>query len=252
VSLSGLHAVVTGGGTGIGAAIAHALATEGAHVTVIGRRIEPLASVAQAIGGLPVCADAGDRTALDAALAIARARFGPVAIAVANAGQALTAPFERTGLDDWRAMFVANVETSFNLAQATIGDLKAAPAGRFVAIASTASLTGYAYASAYTAAKHAVVGMVRSLAREVARTPLTVNAVCPGFTDTPLAEAAIANITAKTGRSSDQALAELAAFNPQRRLVAPAEVAAAVTWLCRPDSGSITGQSISVSGGETM
>jgi len=252
VSLGSVHAVVTGGGTGIGAAIAHVLSAEGARVTVIGRRMAPLETVAHAIGGLPLCADAADRTALCAALAAAREHYGPVAIAVANAGQALTAPFDRIGQDQWRAMFVANVETSFNLAQATLGDLRAAPAGRFVAIASTAALTGYAYASAYAAAKHAVVGMVRSLAREVARTPMTVNAVCPGFTDTPIADEAIENIAAKTGRSSEQALAELAKFNPQRRLVEPAEVAATVAWLCSPDSGSITGQAISVSGGETM
>lgn len=252
MSLGGLHAVVTGGGTGIGAAIAHALAAEGARVTVIGRRMAPLETVAHAIEGLALCADAADRGELDTALVAARERFGPVAIAVANAGQALTVPFERTSLDQWRAMFAANVETSFNLAQATIGDLRAAPAGRFVAIASTAALTGYAYASAYAAAKHAVVGMVRSLAREVARTPITVNAVCPGFTDTPIADDAVANIAAKTGRSSEQALAELTAFNPQRRLVEPAEVASTVAWLCRPDSGSVTGQAISVSGGETI
>jgi len=252
VSLGGVHAVVTGGGTGIGAAIARVLSAEGARVTVIGRRMQPLETVAHEIGGLALRADAADRDALNAALVAAREQSGPVSIAIANAGQALTAPFERTDPDQWRAMFAANVETSFNLAQATLGDLKCAPAGRFVAIASTAALTGYAYASAYAAAKHAVVGMVRSLAREVARTPLTVNAVCPGFTDTPIADEAVANIAAKTGRSSEQARAELAAFNPQRRLVKPAEVAATVAWLCRPDSGSITGQSISVSGGETM
>lgn len=252
MSLAGLHAVVTGGGTGIGAAVARALSGEGARVTLIGRRIEPLQAVAEEIGGLALAADANDRAALDAALADARAQFGPVAIAVANAGHAMTAPFAKTSIADWHAVFGANLGTTVNLAQSVLDDLKAAQAGRFVAIASTAALTGYAYCTAYAAAKHAVLGLVRSLALEVARTPMTVNAVCPGFTDTTIADDAVANIVAKTGRSADDARGELARFNPQGRLVQPDEVARTVAWLCRPGSGSVTGQAISVSGGETM
>jgi len=251
-TLEGVHAVVTGGGTGIGAAIARALAVEGARLTLIGRRAEPLQAVAEEVGALTVAADANDRAALDAALDTARARHGDVGIAVANAGAALTAPFARTSIADWHTVFGANLGTTVNLAQATLDELKRAPAGRFVAVASTAGLTGYAYCTAYAAAKHAVVGLVRSLAREVSSTAMTVNAVCPGFTDTPIADAAIANIATKTGRTVEAAHGELTRFNPQGRLVDPDEVAAAVAWLCNPSSRSVTGQTIAIDGGETM
>lgn len=251
MKLDGLHAVVTGGGTGIGAAVARALSGDGARVTLIGRRREPLEAVANEIGGLALVADAADRTALDVALDAARARFGPFAIAIANAGSTHAAPFERTTYNDIQRMMSANLATAFNLIQATLPDLRAAPAGRIVAVASTAALKGYAYCSAYAAAKHALAGLVRSIAVELARTGVTANAVCPGFTDTPIAEAAIEAIVTRTGRGTDDARASLATFNPQGRLVAPEEVAATVAWLCHPSSGAITGQAISVSGGET-
>lgn len=251
MNLDGLHAVVTGGGTGIGAAVARALAADGAHVTLMGRRPGPLEAVAQDIGGQALAVDAADPRALGAALAQAREGYGPVAIAVANAGATHTAPFERTEYADIERMMTANVATAFNLMQAVLPDLRAASAGRIVAIASTAALKGYAYCSAYAAAKHALAGLTRSVALELARTAVTVNAVCPGFTDTPIAQAAVDTIIAKTGRDAEAARASLAQFNPQGRLVTPDEVAATVAWLCRPSSASITGQMISVSGGET-
>lgn len=252
MSIAGLHAVVTGGGTGIGAATARALAAAGARVTVIGRRAGRLEDVASAIGGHAAVADASDRTALDAALEQARARFGPVALTIANAGSTHTAPFERTALADIDRMMSGNVTTAVNLIQATLPDLRSAAAGRIVAVASTAALKGYAYCSAYVAAKHALLGLVRSVSLELARTPVTVNAVCPGFTDTPIAAAAVETITAKTGRDNEAARAELAKFNPQATLISPEQVAATIVWLCQPSSGAITGQAISVSGGETM
>ena len=252
MKLAGAHAVISGGGTGIGSAIAHALASEGARLTLIGRRAGPIEAVARKLGGFAVQADATDREKLDNVLEEARKRHGSVTILINNAGAALTAPFEKTTLTAWHAMFAANLDTVFHLTQAVLPDLRAAPAGRIVAIASTAAQTGYAYASAYSAAKHGVLGFVRSLAVELARTKVTVNAVCPGFTETAIVDDAVANIVAKTGRSADAARADLAAFNPQGRLVTPDQVASATLWLCLPESSAITGQAISVSGGETV
>ncbi|MGH6612560.1 SDR family NAD(P)-dependent oxidoreductase [Sphingomonas sp.] len=249
-SLAGLHAVVTGGGTGIGAAIAQRLAAEGAMLTLIGRRIEPLRAVAAPLGAMVAPADVTDPDAVAAAFERARAAHGPVAILINNAGAASSAPFARTSLADWRAMIAVNLDSLHICTQAALTDLKAAPMGRIVTIASTAGVKGYAYTSAYCAAKHGAIGFTRALAAELASSAITVNAVCPGFTDTDLVAGAVAGIVAKTGRSAETARAELARFNPQGRLIEPREVANSVAWLCHPDSGSITGQSIIVAGGE--
>jgi 3-hydroxybutyrate dehydrogenase len=249
-SRAGLHAVVTGGGTGIGAAIAQRLAAEGAVLTLIGRRIEPLRAVAAPLGAMVAPADVTDPDAVAAAFERARAAHGPIAILINNAGAASSASFARTSLADWRAMIAVNLDSLHICTQAALADLKAAPMGRIVTIASTAGVKGYAYTSAYCAAKHGAIGFTRALAAELASSAITVNAVCPGFTDTDLAAGAVAGIVAKTGRSADAARAELARFNPQGRLIEPREVANSVAWLCHPDSGSITGQSIIVAGGE--
>lgn len=250
--LAGTHAVVTGGASGIGAAIARALAGEGAKLTLVGRRAEVLEALAAEIGATAASADASDRAALEAALAKGRAANGPFTIAVANAGKATSTPIARESISALRGLMQANLETTFNLIQATLPDLREAANGRIVAVASTAALSGYAYTSAYAASKHAVLGLIRSIALELAKTDITANALCPGFTDTAIVAEAVANITAKTGRDDAAARAELAAFNPQCRLIRPEEVASAALWLCLPESGSITGQAIAIAGGETL
>jgi len=250
----GKHALVTGGGSGIGAAIALALVEQGARVTVLGRRMEPLqALVAQHPDALhAVCADIADAAQVAAAVQGAQSRFGPVHILVNNAGQAASAPFLKTDAAQWQQMLNVNLNGTFHCTQAVLPQMLQAGWGRIVNVASTAGLAGYAYVAAYCAAKHAVVGLTRSLALEVARKGVTVNAVCPGYTETEILRESIANVVAKTGRSEDEARAEFAKGNPQGRIVQPEEVADAVRWLCGELASSITGQAIAVCGGEVM
>jgi NAD(P)-dependent dehydrogenase (short-subunit alcohol dehydrogenase family) len=249
--LEGQHAIVTGGGTGIGAATANALAAEGARVTLIGRRREPLEIAATGSGFFAV-ADVTDRAQIDRAFGEAREMQGPITILVNNAGAAESAPFGKIDAAGWRRMMGVNLDGVFNCCQAALPDLIEAEMGRIVTIASTAGLIGYRYTAAYVAAKHGAVGLMRALATELASTGVTANAVCPGFTDTGLVDQAVARISDKTGRSAEDARAELASLNPQGRLVSPDEVANAVVWLCLPESRSITGQAIAVAGGEVM
>jgi NAD(P)-dependent dehydrogenase (short-subunit alcohol dehydrogenase family) len=252
--LKGRHALVTGAARGIGAAIARMLAHEGATLTLLGRRAEALAALAGELPGAHgfVVADIADAARVRAAFAEARAARGPVTILVNNAGQAESAPFAKTSLELWQRMLAVNLTGSFLCAQAALPDMLAAGQGRIVNIASTAAQKGYAYVSAYVAAKHGVLGLTRSLALEVARKGITVNAVCPGYTETDILRESIANVVAKTGRSEEQARAEFASGNPQQRIVQPQEVADAVRWLCGDGAAAITGQAISVSGGEVM
>lgn len=245
------HAIVTGGGTGIGAATARALAAEGARVTLIGRRREPL-EIAATGTGFFATADVTDRAQVDRAFDQAREMQGPITILVNNAGAAESAPFRKIDAAGWRRMLGVNLDGVFHCCQAALPDLLEAEGGRIVTIASTAGLTGYRYTAAYTAAKHGAVGLMRALAAELASTNVTANAVCPGFTDTDLVAQAVATISDKTGRSAAEARAELASLNPQGRLVTPDEVAAAVVWLCLPESRSMTGQAIAIAGGEVM
>ena len=245
-----LHALVTGGGRGIGREIASALSRAGATVTVLGRNRATLdEAVALGCAHFAGVADVADQALVNAAIAEAAARQ-PIDILIANAGIAESAPFGRSDAALFKRMMDVNFMGVVHAVQAVLPSMRDRPYGRIVAIASTAGLKGYAYVSAYSAAKHAVVGLVRSLALELATTGVTVNAVCPGFTDTDLVAGSIDNIMKKTGRSHEQAVAELAKHNPQGRLVTPAEVADAVLWLCGEGSGSITGQAVAVAGGE--
>ncbi|HEY5131531.1 MAG TPA: SDR family oxidoreductase [Bradyrhizobium sp.] len=244
------HALVTGGGRGIGREIASTLSRAGATVTVLGRNRATLDdAVAAGSAHFTAVADVADQASISAAIAEAAARQ-PIDILIANAGIAESAPFGKSDAALFRRMMDVNFMGVVHSVQAVLPAMKDRPYGRIVAVASTAGLKGYAYVSAYTAAKHAVVGLVRSLALELASTRVTVNAVCPGFTDTDLVAGSIDNIIKKTGRSHEQAMAELSRHNPQGRLVTPAEVADTVLWLCGERAGAITGQAIAVAGGE--
>ena len=244
------HAVVTGGGSGIGAAIAKALSAAGARVTLMGRDPDRLMTMAEKLGTAYQAADVTDRDQLATAFAAAGKQHGTITILVNNAGAAEAAPFGKMDDELWDRLIAVNLTGVYNCTRAAINAMAEASAGRVVNIASTAGLKGYAYVAAYCAAKHGVVGLTRALALEYAKKGVTVNAVCPGYTNTEIIEASLDKIVAATGRSRDEALAELVKVNPQRRLIEPEEVAATVMWLCQQES--ITGQAIAVAGGEVM
>ena len=242
--MQGRKALVTGGAKGIGRAIADRLATEGATVCVLGRDQAALAEC----GHDYLVADVTD----DAELADALKRLGPLDILVNNAGAAFSATFGRHTRTDWNTMLAVNLTSCFVATQLVLPAMVERGWGRIVSVASTASLKGYAYTAAYCAAKHGLLGLTRALAVETARTGVTVNAVCPGFTDTALVGRAVETIVAKTGQTAEAAIAALARSNPQGRLVQPAEVAGAVAYLCREEAASLTGQAVVVAGGEVM
>ena len=252
--LQGRHALVTGAARGIGAAIARALAEEGATLTLLGRNEAALQALAAQLPGRHgiAVADVADAGQVQAAFERARAERGALRILVNNAGQAESAPFAKTSLELWQRMLAVNLTGTFLCSQAALPQMLEAGGGRIVNIASTAAQKGYAYVSAYVAAKHGVLGLTRALALEVARKGITVNAVCPGYTETDILRESVANVVAKTGRSEAEAMAEFAKGNPQQRIVQPEQVADAVRWLCGDAASAITGQAISVSGGEVM
>lgn len=249
MSLAGKHALVTGGGSGAGAAIARALAGAGANVTISGRNADALAAIAGAEMRYATC-DVTKPDEVAAMFAAAAAEWGPPAIVVANAGSAASRPFLKTSAADFAAMVELNLGGVFATWHAALAPMLEAGWGRLVAVASTAGLKGYPYVAAYCAAKHGVIGLTRALALETARTGVTVNAVCPGYMLTPMLERSIETIMVKTGRSRAEAEAPLLAANPQGRFIEVDEVAAAILWLASDAAASVTGQAISISGGE--
>ena len=252
--LAGRHAVVTGAGRGIGAAIARRLATDGARLTLLGRQEGPLQALAAKLPASAqaqaIVCDVADPASV--ALAFEKISDGAAHILVNNAGQAASSPFGRTSDELWQRMLAVNLTGTFLCARAALPGMLAGEWGRIVNISSTAGQRGYAYISAYAAAKHGVIGLTRSLALEVASKGITVNAVCPGYTETDLLRESVDNVVAKTGRGAEEARAEFTRHNPQGRIVQPEEVASTVAWLCSPGASAINGQSISVSGGEVM
>jgi NAD(P)-dependent dehydrogenase (short-subunit alcohol dehydrogenase family) len=246
--LDGRHALITGGGTGIGAAIGRALAGDGAAVSLVGRRMEPLAKVASILPkAVAIAADITKQTDCAAMVVAARKAFGPIDIVIANAGAAESAPVAKISADHWERMIGVNLTGAFLTVQAALPDVTRKDAGkdcRIIFTASTAGLKGYPYVAAYCAAKHGVVGLARALAAELTLAGVTVNAVCPGFTDTPLLDASAAAISAKTGRSLDEARTALAKDNADGRLITPEQVAAKVLWLRSPGADAVTAEAI--------
>ncbi|EED34158.1 short-chain dehydrogenase/reductase SDR [Luminiphilus syltensis NOR5-1B] len=244
--------MVTGAGSGIGAEIARELSQQGWRLTLLGRRIDPLETLSKALpaDSLPLSCDVTQPEDVSAAFARAREQFGAVHALINCAGAAPSAPFHKISYDQWQATLGVNLNGVFLATQAALEDMRTAKSGRIINIASTASLKGYAYVSGYCAAKHAVLGMTRSLALELASIGITVNAICPGYTDTDIIRDAVAGIAQKTGRTEDEALTHFTDSNPQGRLITPLEVASAVQWLLSDGASGVNGQAIAINGGE--
>lgn len=251
-AITGKHALVTGGGSGVGRAIALALAGAGVAVTICGRREAELAKAASESGRVfGIAADVTDEASMTTLYQQAEAVRGPFDIVIANAGMAGSAPAHKTALADWQRTLDVNLTGAFLTVQPALAGMLARKAGRIIFVASTAGLKGYAYVAPYVAAKHGVVGLMRALAAETAKSGVTVNAVCPGFVETDMLAESVQRIVEKTGRSAEEARHSLSAVNPQGRFIQPEEIAEAVLWLCGDAARSITGQAISISGGET-
>jgi len=250
--VAGAHALVTGGGTGVGRMVALALAEAGARVTICGRRADALDKVAAEHAGIhALTADVTSERSVEALYETAQAARGPFDIVVANAGIAESAPAAKVTLEQWNRIVSVNLTGAFLTVKPALGLMQKRGAGRIIFVASVAGLKGFSYVAPYVASKHGVVGLMRALAVETAKSGVTVNAVCPGFVETDMLGTSLRNIMTKTGRSEAEARASLVAGNPQGRFIQPEEVAASVLWLCGDGARSVTGQAISISGGET-
>lgn len=247
--LSGLHALVTGGGSGIGAETARQLAAAGAKVSLLGRRMEPLQKVAKETGGTAIGCDVTEPAEIELAFDAARKANGPIDILIVNAGIAESAPFHKTKRDSWDRIIATNLTAAFDCSKAGIDDLLKSRNGRLVYVASVASLRGVPYAAHYAASKHGLLGLMRSLAAEYAKTNLTVNAVCPGYVDTPMTDQSIERVSKITGRSEGDARDAITAMNASGRLVAPEGIAAMILSLCLPSGRDINGAAVTIDGG---
>ena len=246
--LEGRHALITGGGTGIGAAAAAHLHGAGAKITVTGRRLEPIQAVAERVGGSAVQCDVTDRARIGAAFDEARAANGPIELLIVNAGIAESAPFHKMTRDSWDRIIATNLTAAFDCAQAALPDLLKSDNGRLVFVASVASLRGVPYAAHYAASKHGLLGLARSLAAEYAKTNLTVNAVCPGYVDTPMTDQSIARVSEITGRSEGDSRSAITNMNASGRLVDPDGIGTMILTLCLPQSRDISGAAITIDG----
>lgn len=249
--LQGRHALITGGGTGIGASTAAHLHSAGAKISLLGRRREPLDEVAARVSGAAIPCDVTDRGAIASAFDEARAANGPIGFLVVNAGIGDSAPFGRTTREAWDKIIATNLTSAFDCAQAALPDLLAQDDGRVVFIASVAGLRGAPYAAPYSASKHGMVGLMRSLAAEFAKSSMTVNAVCPSFVDTPMVDETVARISNVTGRSDEQSRAAIEGMNASGRLIHPDAVATMILTLCLPQSRDVNGAAITIDGGTT-
>lgn len=248
-ALDGRHALITGGGTGIGAAVAEHLNAEGAKLSLLGRRLEPLRAVAEGFGGSPIQCDVTDQERLKAAFDEAREANGPIDLLIVNAGIAESAPFHRTSRESWDRIIATNLTAAFDCARLGIDDLLKSDNGRIVFIASVASLRGVPYAAPYAASKHGLLGLMRSLASEYAKTGLTVNAVCPGYVDTPMTDQSVARVSKITGRSEQDSRSAITNMNSSGRLVDPRAIGNVVALLCVPLSRDINGAAVTIDGG---
>ena len=247
--LHGRHALITGGGTGIGAAAAQSLNAAGATLSLLGRRVEPLKALADSVSGAAIQCDVTDPERVRAAFDEARAANGPIELLVVNAGVAESAPFHKMTRDSWDRIIATNLTAAFDCARAAIGDLLKSDSGRLVFVASVAGLRGVPYAAHYAASKHGLLGLMRSLAAEYAKTNLTVNAVCPGYVDTPMTDLSVARVSEITGRSEGDARSIITDMNASGRLVDPDAVGNIIAMLCLPLSRDINGAAITIDGG---
>jgi NAD(P)-dependent dehydrogenase (short-subunit alcohol dehydrogenase family) len=247
--LEGRHALITGGGTGIGAAAVRELGNAGARLSLLGRRMGPIQHTAIGIGGTAFQCDVTDREQIARAFGKARSANGPIELLIVNAGVAESAPFHKTTRESWDRIIAVNLTAAFDCAQAAIDDLRASENGRLVFVASVASMRGVPYAAHYAASKHGLLGLTRSLAAEYAKTNLTVNAVCPGYVDTPMTDESIARVAAVTERSKEQSRSAIEGMNASGRLVDPAGIATLIATLCLPQSRDINGAALTIDGG---